>query len=279
MIFPLIKLMRLYYVIPLASGLIVIVSYVVGGEIYPVRNELILSFFSIFSVIAGGYVLNDVCDIDVDKINCPNRVLPKGETNPKTAVILSTILFGTGFIFGALCNLRFLFLIICITAVLIFYDVYSKRIGIFKDIIVAALMTSLYPLALTLTEPVPTPRLKSLFIFPVWLFLSSMGYEMLKDTRDFKGDLEIQEKGIANYSRRLWFRYASRVMILVGSLITLLPFFLGYCKQVYLLTSIMAIILAVLSTFNKPATAIKYIYAEIFLITAGSMADLLVFGP
>ena len=106
-----------------------------------------------------------------------------------------------------------------------------------------------------------------------------MGYEMLKDTRDFKGDLEIQEKGIANYSRRLWFRYASRVMILVGSFITLLPFFLGYCKQVYLLTSIMAIVLAVLSTFNKPATAIKYIYAEIFLITAGSMADLLVFGP
>lgn len=278
MIFPSFKLMRLYYAIPLAGGLIVIVSYVVGGEICSIRNKLILSFFSIFSVISGGYVLNDVCDIDVDKINCPNRVLPKGEINSKTAVTLSIILFGIGFILGALCNLRFLLLIICITATLIFYDIYSKRIGIFKDVIVAALITSLYPLAFALTEPVPTPRLKSLFIFPAWLFLSSMGYEMLKDIRDVKGDRKINYERL-NYCKDKRFLLISRAFVIAGSLITLLPFFLGYCKHVYLAASIGAIILAIFSTFKIPAIAIRYIYIEIFLITAGSMTDLLVFGP
>ncbi len=71
----------------------------------------------------------------------------------------------------------------------------------------------------------------------------------------------------------------SRLFIVAGSLVTLLPFMLGYCKQIYLVTSIAAIILAIASTFHKPSVAIRYIYAEIFLITAGSMADLLAFGP
>ena len=35
--------------------------------------------------------------------------------------------------------------------------------------------------------------------------------------------------------------------------------------------TVRAIILAVYSTFNKPVVALRYIYAEIFLVTAGSM--------
>ena len=140
-------------------------------------------------------------------------------------------------------------------------------------------MISLYPLAFTLTDPIQTARLKVLFIHPVWLFLTSVGYEMLKDIRDFKGDRKINSPAIADYSPKKSFLYISRIIIVTASLITLLPFVLGYCKEIYLLASIGAIILAILATRKKPTTAIRYIYAQIFLITAGSVVDLLVFGP
>jgi 4-hydroxybenzoate polyprenyltransferase len=123
-----------------------------------------------------------------------------------------------------------------------------------------------------------TPRLNVLYIHPGWLFLSSLGYEMLKDIRDIKGDSQVNGRELYHCKDKR-FVIMSRLFIVVGSMVTLLPFMLGYCNQIYLVTSIAAIILAIASTFHKPAVAIRYIYAEIFLITAGSMADLLAFGP
>ncbi len=194
-------------------------------------------------------------------------MLTAGKLRRKTALIWSIAFFTIGLVFGGFCNLRFFLAIAAIAGLLIFYDIFSKRIGIFKDIIVAVLMTSLYPLALALTEPAQTPRLNVLFIHPVWLFLSSLSYEMLKDIRDVKGDRKINGEGL-NYCKNKRFLIASQVFVIAGSLVILLPFFLGHCKYIYLTASIGAIILAVYSTFNKPCVALRYIYAEIFFVTA-----------
>jgi len=279
MIIALLRLMRLYYSLPLAGGFIVIVFYLVGGNVTHIYKQLVLSFLSLSGIISAAYVYNDVCDVDIDEINCPNRMLPCGKINRKTALLWSIVLFIAGFVFAALCNWKFFSFMCIIGIALIFYDIFSKRIGIFKDILVASLMTSLYPLAFTLTDSIQTVRLKVLFIHPLWLFLTSLGYEMLKDIRDFKGDRKINSPAIADYSPKKSFLYISQIIIVTASLITPLPFVLGYCKKIYLLASIGAIILAILSTRKKPTIAIRYIYAEVFLITAGSVVDLLVFGP
>lgn len=274
----LLRLMRLYYSVPLAAGFIVILSYLTGGNLASILDKVVLSFFSLLSIISASYVFNDVCDIEIDKINCPGRMLAAGRVKRKAALTWSIVLFVTGMVLGVFCGLAFFLVIAAIASLLVCYDLLSKRIGIFKDVLVAILMTSLYPLAFTLTESMQTPRLNVLYIHPVWLFLSSLGYEMLKDIRDVKGDRKIKGEGL-NYCKDKRFIIMSRVFVVVGSIVILLPFMLGYCKQIYLVASIAAIILTIASTFHKPAVAIRYVYVEIFLITAGSMADLLVFGP
>jgi len=125
MILALLKLMRVYYSLPLAGGFIVILSYLTGGKISPIFDKTIFSFISLFSIISAGYVLNDVCDIDIDKINCPSRVLAAGKLQRKTAIIGVTILLVVGLAFTALCNLPFLLVILAITGLLIFYDLFS----------------------------------------------------------------------------------------------------------------------------------------------------------
>jgi geranylgeranylglycerol-phosphate geranylgeranyltransferase len=278
MILALLKLIRLYYSLPLASGFIVILAYLTGGNLAPVIDKAILSFFSLICIISASYVFNDVCDIEIDKINCQYRMLAAGRITKKAALIYSLILFVTGIVLGAFCSVAFFLVITAITGLLVCYDLLSKRIGIFKDILVAILMTSLYPLSFTLAESMQTPRLNVLYIHPAWLFLTSLGYEMLKDIPDMKGDSRVNGRDL-NYCRSKIFVITSRLFIIAASLLTLLPYMLGYCKSIYLASAIAAIILAVASTFNKPAVAIRYIYAEVFLITAGSMADLLVYGP
>lgn len=278
MILALLRLMRLYYSVPLAAGFIVILSYLTGDNLLPIVDKVALSVLSLLSIISASYVFNDVCDIEIDKINCPGRMLAAGRIKRKAALIWSIALFVIGMVLGGFCSLAFFLVITSIICLLVVYDLLSKRIGVFKDVLVAILMTSLYPLAFTLTESIQTPRLNVLYIHPVWLFLSSLGYEMLKDIRDIEGDSQVNGRDL-NHCKDKRFVIMSRVFIVAGSLVTLLPFMLGYCKQIYLVASIAAIILAIISTFHKPAVAIRYIYAEIFLITAGSMADLLVFGP
>ena len=188
MIYALIRLTRPYYSLPLSCGLAVITAYVVGGDFSIVGMKLIFAVISLYLVISGGYTLNDVCDRTVDAVNRPDRVLPKQIISPKAACIAAVILFTGGLIVSLTCGWTFFCVLATVTAGLILYDLYSKKMGTFKNILAAALTVSLYPLSFALAEPVPTPRLNSLFIFPVWLFLTTVGYEMLKDINDVKGD-------------------------------------------------------------------------------------------
>lgn len=275
---PLLRLMRLYYSLPLAGGFIVILAYLVGNQLSDIFIESVLSFLSLFFIISAGYVFNDACDIETDRINCPRRMLPAGRLKRETAVAWSALLLTGGLVSAACCGWMFFIGIMVVTALLVVYNMLSKRMGFFKDLLIAVLATSLYPLAFMLTEPVATPRLNVLYILPVWLFFTALGYEMLKDIRDIKGDSSMNHSNM-NHRKEVWFLSGARFYLIFAACMSMLPFFLGYCEWIYFGSSILAVILTVAAAFSKPLFAIRYIYAEVFIITAGSMADLLVYGP
>ncbi|MBW8014823.1 MAG: hypothetical protein FVQ82_01430 [Planctomycetes bacterium] len=278
MIIALTRLMRLYYSLPLSLGMVVIVAYIVGGDLASVGYSLVKAFLALCCCISAGYVLNDVCDIAIDAINCPNRMMPAGRVSPGAALICSASLFAAGLTMASFCRWQFFLALSMISAGLIAYDLYSKRIGFLKDILVAALVTSIYPLAFTLAKPVETSVLKSLYIFPVWLFLSALSYEMLKDIRDIKGDTYGNQKPQSTYCQSKQFKVSARIIAVAASFITVLPFALGYCRSIYLGCSVAAIVLALFSLKFPPGRAIRFIYAEVFLIAGGSMVDLMVFS-
>jgi geranylgeranylglycerol-phosphate geranylgeranyltransferase len=276
----LIRLTRPYYSIPLSCGLLVISLYIVGGDVSRIgASRLFTAFVPLLFVLSAGYMLNDVCDVAVDVINSPNRMLPQGRVAPKTALAGAGLLFGCGMGLSLFFGWKFFSVLLLITIGLIIYNLFSKKMGPFKPVLVAVLTTSLYPLSFSLTEPSFTPRLNSLYIFPVWLFLTTVGYEMLKDIRDIKGDSTVKTSNIRFYCSDPRCLRSARVILAAASLLTLLPYLLGYCGYIYLISSLLAIVLASLSLMHKPVKAIRFVYAEVFLITFGSLLDLLVYGP
>ena len=279
MITALIRLTRPYYSLPLSAGLIVITSYLVNGNLYAIGADLFIAFLSLYLVLSAGYILNDVCDIAVDKINCPDKILPAQKMSKSNALISVVLMFTAGLILSALCGWKFFAVMTLITISLIIYDLYSKKIWLFKNVLVAILATSLYPLAFTLADPVITPRVKVLFIHPIWFFLTTLGYEMLKDIQDTKGDSIVTKPRIAAYRAKPSFLYLARLLIVFASMLTILPWLFGYCKTIYLITSLSAIALAAAACTQKHDNAIKFIYAEVVIITLGSLADLMVYGP
>ncbi|AQQ09669.1 prenyltransferase [Sedimentisphaera cyanobacteriorum] len=271
------RLIRLYYSLPLAGGFIVIMLYLRGGSLEGVLEKTLLAFASLFCIISAAYCLNDICDRRIDAVNKPSRVLPSGSLNVKTAIIFCAGLFAAGLAFAFFCGAAFSIAAAGLSGLLILYDTKSKSAGVFKVLLAAGLTTSLYPLAFTLAEPVHTPRLAVLYIHPVWLFFSSLGYELLKDARDVKGDSTFSSADL-QYREKKYTR-AARFIIPAASLITLIPYFAGMCREVYLASAAGAILLAIASTGRKPSAAIRLVYCEVFLITAGSLADIIIFGP
>ncbi len=274
----LVRLMRLYYSLPLAGGLIVIFAYVRAGDLAPVATEAVMGFFSLFAAIAGGYVLNDICDVRVDAVNSPRRVLVRGQVPIGFARGLAVVMFAVSMLLAGFVSFWFFMLVCAVIALLIVYDLYSKRMGIFKDVLVAVLTVSLYPLAFSLGPAVESVRLKALWIFPVWLFLTTVGYEMLKDIRDIRGDGQVCMSA-AKLRQSRAFLYTARGILVLAGAVSVLPSLLGYCQGLYLACSVAALVLAVLSAFGPPRASIRFIYAEVVVVTAGSMADLLLFGP
>ena len=279
MMFSLLRLTRPHDTVPLSGGLIVIVAYVTGGDLSGTGTTLIFAVLSLYCVLSAGYVLNDVCDIRYDRVNSPQRPIPGNRITKHAALIGAMVLFSTGIGLATLCGLDFFILLVFAAAGLVFYDIYSKRWGLFKAILVALLTTSLYPMAFALAEPVVTPRLQVLYIHPAWLFLTTLGYEMLKDIRDVKGDaLAVVPHRGSLYARPAALQWA-RAILSAASLLTLLPYALGYCREVYLVSALTAIGLAAATLRLPPVRAIPCIYASVFVITAGSLADLWVYGP
>jgi 4-hydroxybenzoate polyprenyltransferase len=279
MIIPLVRLTRPYYCLPLSAGLLVITTYVTGGRRSILDGSLVPAFLALYSVLSAAYLLNDFCDIHADAVNHPRRVLPSKQLAPAVALIASVCLFVLGLALASFCGWGFFLLLTLVAMGLAAYDVFSKRLGMFKPIVVALLTTSLYPLAFTLSDPVVTPRLYVLWIHPVWLLATTLGYEMLKDIRDIRGDSLAGVRCGAEHRARTGFMRLARTILLAASLLTLLPYALGLCGTVYLLSSLVAIGLVLLSLRKSAVPALPYIYGSVFVIAAGSWVDLWVYGP
>ena len=279
MILSLIRLTRPYYTVPLTAGLPVIAAYIAGGRPSAAEGSLLWALPALWSVLSAGYVLNDYCDIRFDAVNSPHRPLPGNEIAPGTALAAAGGLFAAGLALAAPCGLPFFLLLASVAAGLAAYDVYSKRLGLLKPVAVAVLTTSLYPLAFALTDAADTPRLRVLAIHPVWLLLTTLGYEMLKDIRDIPGDRTVGNRRETERRAGPGYLLAARAVLLAASLLTLLPYALGYCKDVYLLSAIAAIGLVVLAIRERPVRAIPYVYASVAVIAVGSAADLWAHGP
>ncbi len=152
----LLRLTRPWYSLPLSCGLLVIILYVSGGDFSGPGIGFVCAFLSLYLMLSSAYVQNDVCDAKVDAVNNPDKVIPKGLVSLKLASFVHVLLLSSGLMLSLFCGLKY-FGVLFITAMgLMVYNFYSKRLGIFKDILAAALTTSLYPLAFAAADPVIT---------------------------------------------------------------------------------------------------------------------------
>lgn len=273
----LIRLCRLYYSAPLALTYTLTVYYAAGGRMVGRWPGMIASTFGLFLVICAGYVLNDVFDAAVDRLKVPRRPVASGRVKRRTATILGAALMAAGLAVAALARVQFLIVLLVVAGGLGLYDAFSKQLGVAKELLVGALVTSIYPLALAQAGGATGPRAWSLAVFPAWMFLTSFGYEVLKDIRDAAGDQQVQSRpGLLQRNRRRWRAIASWAIVL-GAAALAGPAFAG-CKWLYAAIASAAVVAAVISTVLSVPRAIRLVYVECVLVGVAATADPLLLG-
>ena len=273
----LLRLCRLYYTVPMSFILMLTIWYAAGEATPGQRGAAFRATAALAMIIAGGYAINDACDRRVDRINAPHRPIPAGRVHPATAAIWGSTLVLGGLGIASTARWQYLAALACVTVVMVFYDVTSKRLGFGKQLIVAFLMTSFYPLAFAQAGDTTSSRVPTLYIFPAWLFLTSFAYEILKDIRDIRGDRVA--RGMPTWiERRPSLALGIARGAMVASAVALAgPAFVG-CGWIYAAIIPVAMFLAIRAASLPRERAMMAIYAECVVVGIAATADIMVLG-
>ncbi len=174
---------------------------------FPNLIPYLILFISTVCIAAGGYVINDLYDQEIDKINKPEKLIIGKKISEKTAWKLYLFLSATALILSGLLNIELL-IIHTITGILLYlYAIYFKKIAIIGNFLVAFLSALggilPYCIAFSLFDlfrndntinstiinnlPYINPRNAIIFLL-IYSFFVSLIREIIKDVQDIEGD-------------------------------------------------------------------------------------------
>lgn len=184
------------------GGLTVIAGIAIAFNIHfpsggPISNFLYLfvyGYITYFLVAAGGNIVNDIYDIEVDKINRPHRALPSGRMTVKQAWAFVAFLSILGIVFAWLPGRPISALIVIFFEIIGYvYAAKVKTLGLAGNFMVAfsfafgvlyGSMIFAEVLVLPILYAIPIPAW--LFFFTAFLILQAR--ETIKGAEDVEGD-------------------------------------------------------------------------------------------
>jgi len=90
-------------------------------------HELFLLFAASSAIYAGGCVLNDICDREVDARERPFRPIPSGRVSLRAALVLAAALLATGLLAASLSGKMPLLFASFLVAAAVSYDLFTKE--------------------------------------------------------------------------------------------------------------------------------------------------------
>ncbi len=224
----------------MAAIAVIIGGYISGANVF----QTIIASISAFLITAAGNVINDVFDVEIDRINKPYKPLVKGTIRIGSAKIFSYILFSIGILLSMFLKVYNLLMAIFNSLLLVIYSYKIKRIGgIYKNITISYLVSSTFIYGGLLGESV-----ERTFILALLAFLSNNSREIIKDIEDVKADISMTLPKIYGIDMSL---KISNIFLVSAILLSPLPLILNILSNLYILGLIPTILSFILSMIFK----------------------------
>ncbi|OIO11378.1 MAG: hypothetical protein AUJ53_05125 [Flavobacteriaceae bacterium CG1_02_35_72] len=234
----------------------------------------LLLLFALLFIAAAGYVINDIYDLESDKINKTHAVIIGTKISERTAmkvyIVFNIIGLGLAYYLSfAINHLNYALLFLALAFGLLKYSQSWKNILILKNVLVAFLV-SLSILILGFYDSFPTMnpanavsqmRVFNIIIaYFVFAFLINLIREIVKDIEDLKGDEKRKTRTIISvYGLKTTKRIVSflnAILILLTAYFTYLYFALKIISLLYMIgfvfvPAILNLILLLMATEQK----------------------------
>jgi geranylgeranylglycerol-phosphate geranylgeranyltransferase len=216
-------------------------------------------------IAAGANVINDLCDVDIDRINRPRRALPSRQLTPEAARTFMIFLFVCGNFFSIFINWAAAMMAVGASILLIVYSLRLKRQPLAGNLAVSAATAmafiygalaaqnglSVRPAMSRLDGLVAVSSMARLRswnwdwragIFPaVFSFLFHFGREVIKDIEDQIGDRAVQARTLPLAYGLTTAQWAATGALALLMAITPLPFCLGIYSAAYFWTVLLGV--------------------------------------
>ncbi len=205
------------------SGALAVVlgGYVAGtGDWFNVA----LAVLATILVSSSANAWNDYLDVEIDRINQPNRPLPSGQVTLRAAKWFSFTLAILSLVVAAFINLPSFIIVLGANLLLYIYSLKLKSTVLLGNISVAFIsaMSAVFG-GVAAGNPRPT----------IWLFLiifvAILGREVLKTLADYEGDLSESVRTIST----VWGKRAARIVFYLLIAATLIMMLMPYILEVY----------------------------------------------
>ena len=180
--------------LPFAAGICVIIGEIIAFGGFPSFQNLFLGFMWGFFLSSPAMIINDYFDIEVDKINSPNRPLPSGLIQPASAIALAVITTLIGMAVSAFIGMTAVLLYIIFWLVGFLYNWKLKEMGLLGNLLVSSSVAITFILGGIVVRE---PWNKTVWILSLMVFLFDLGEEIAADAMDIEGDKKRNIKSIA----------------------------------------------------------------------------------
>jgi len=190
-------------------------------------DRILLASLVVFFICGFGNVINDIYDIDIDKINKPYRPLPSGKISLKSAKLFAWILAISGILLSVF-NWKCFIIALVNTTILYLYAKRFKRNKIIGNPLVAYLTGSVF-----LFGGASVDNIFITFILFLCAMLTTWGREIVKDFEDMEGD---RRSGVLSFPIKYGKRslYLALGLLILAVILSPLPYLLGIFSFLYL---------------------------------------------
>ena len=161
--------------------------------------NFILLVTAIVLIAAGGNVINDLYDLETDKINKPNKVLIGTTFSETKAKLIYTLLTLIGIVLGTLLSFNvhlphLSIAFITIAGLLFLYSAHLKKIALIGNSLVSILigfsivLLGLFDVLPNSSNPNNVLVLNVMIVYAVFAFSINLIREIIKDIEDIDGD-------------------------------------------------------------------------------------------
>ncbi|MEM0199951.1 MAG: UbiA family prenyltransferase [Saccharolobus sp.] len=219
-----IELVRIHNVIGAALG--AIMGYLVSSEWKLEFKPMLLSALVVGFIAAGGYIINDIYDVEIDKINKPSRPIPSGRVSINSAKAFAIAMFSLGELLAIFLGIYQAILAFFVTMGLIYYAKKLKKTGIYGNLLVA--ITTALSIFYGGFAFFSGNWLSRIIIPTFYSFFLTLVREIVKGIEDYTGDMLHNVRTLATTLGVYKSWRIAKVLLVILLVISPIPYFVGF---------------------------------------------------